>query len=141
MADKRIPGGVDWKDPVAMERRIFFLMCAINLLAVMASAAFMPWRITTGLALGGVLAWFNHRWLRSSIAAAFGAVTTGTKPNLSIIRYFLRYLVMAGIVTVGYWLNVISVPATLLALGSFAVAAMLEGLIQTVFIVVRKEGN
>lgn len=141
MADKRIPGGVDWKDPVAMERRIFFLMCAINLLAVMASAAFLPWRITTGLALGGVLAWFNHRWLRSSIAAAFGAVTTGTKPNLSITRYFLRYVVMAGVVTVGYWLNVISVPATLLALGSFAAAAMFEGLIQTVFIVVRKEGN
>lgn len=124
-----------------MERRIFFLMCAINLVAVMASAAFMPWRVTTGLALGGVLAWFNHRWLRSSIAAAFGSVTTGVKPNLSVFRYVLRYLVMAGVITVAYWLDVISVPATLLALGSFAVAAMLEGFIQTFLTVVRKEGN
>jgi hypothetical protein len=141
MADKRIPGGIDWNDPVAMERRIFYLMCAINLVAVMLSAAYMPWRITAGLALGGVLAWLNHRWLRSSIAAAFRAVATGAKPNLSVTRYFLRYLVMAAVVTAGYWWDVISVPATLAALGSFAAAAMLEAFIQTVFIVVRKEGN
>jgi hypothetical protein len=91
--------------------------------------------------LGGVLAWLNHRWLRSSNAAAFTAAAAGTKPNLSVTRYFLRYLVMAAVVTAGYWWDVISVPATLAALGSFAVAAMLEAFIQTVFIVVRKEGN
>ena len=141
MADNAKPGLFDWKDPAAMERRIFYLMCAINLVAVLVSGPFLPWRITTGLILGGILAWLNYRWLRSSIAAAFGSLTTGTKPNVGITRFFLRYLAMGAAIGAAYWLDLVSVVATLAAMSSFAAAATAEGFFQTLFTVLHKEGN
>jgi hypothetical protein len=141
MADQPAPGLIDWEDPVAMERRIFILMCAFNVLAVLVSAPFLPWRFTTGLALGGFLAWLNYRWLKSSIAAAFGVVTGGAKPNVGMARFALRYFAIAAALMLAYWSNAFSMVATLAAMGSFALAAMCEGFIQTLLIVVRKEGN
>jgi hypothetical protein len=141
MTDNGAPGWVDWKDPGAMERRLFHLMCAINVAAVLVSAPFLDWRITAGLALGGLLAWQNYRWLRSSIAAAFGSLAVGTPPNVKITRFVLRYLAVAAILGLAYWSDVVSISATLLAMTSFALAAMCEGFIQTLFIVMHKEGN
>ncbi|MEO6394007.1 MAG: ATP synthase subunit I [Pyrinomonadaceae bacterium] len=141
MADKPESGGTYWQDPVIMERRIFQVMCALNVLAVLVSAPLLPWRYTTGFVLGGVLAWQNYRWLRSSISAAFGSVATGKKPDVGLMRFVLRYVALSATVTAAYLLEVVSVPATLLAMSSFAFAAMLEGFIQTYFIVMHKEGN
>ena len=141
MADNAKPGLFDWNDPAAMERRIFYLMCALNAAALLISALFFHWKITTGVILGGALAWLNYQWLRSSIAAAFSTVHDGAKLNLGITRYLLRYLAIGAAVGLAYWLDVVSVIATLAALGTFAVAAMAEGFVQTYFAVVHKEGN
>src|ERR1700733_10599270 len=55
-------------DP-AVESRIFRVMALFVAIGVIASAPFVPWRSTAGLALGGILSLFNYHWLRSSISA------------------------------------------------------------------------
>ena len=113
-------------DAEAMERRLFLSMQLTVVLAVVISAAFAPWRVMTGLLLGGALSLLNHYWLRASIAAAFGSAAAGTRPRIRMASYVLRYFVIAGAVGLAYWLDAVSLVATLLGLCSFVVALLLE---------------
>lgn len=126
-------------DPAAMERRIFRLMTVAVALAVAVSAAVAPWRVTAGLLLGGALSLFSLHWLRTSVAAVFGATTAGAKPKLRIARYVLRYLVVGLVVASAVWLDAVSLPATLAGLCSFVPAALAEGLMQLYFAITRRE--
>lgn len=124
----------------ALERRLLRAMYVVVAAAVVVSAVVAPWRVTTGLLLGGVLALFNHRWLRGSLAAVFGGpVAAGKRPRLNAARYVLRYLVIACIVASAYMFNVISVPATLAGLCAFAAAVMVEAFTQLYFAIIRRE--
>lgn len=113
-------------DAEAMERRLFLCMQVTVVLAVLLSAAFAPWRVMTGLMLGGALSLLNHHWLRASIAAAFGSAAAGTRPQIRMASYVLRYFVIAGAVGLAYWLDAVSLVATLLGLCSFVVALLVE---------------
>jgi len=125
---------------VALERRLRRAMWAVIVLAVATSAAVAPWRVTTGLLLGGVLSLFNHHWLRTSLAAIFGGpAAAGQRPRLSAARYVLRYFVIACVVASAYLLNLISVPATLAGLCAFAAAVMVEAMTQFYFAIIRRE--
>lgn len=115
------------EDPSAMERRIFRGMCWAVAAAVLISAPFAPWRVTTGLLLGGVLALLNHHWLRTSVAAVFGAAPAGARPKMRAARYVLRYVVIAAVVAVAYRLDLVSLAATLAGLCAFVAAALVEG--------------
>jgi hypothetical protein len=126
-------------DPAAMERRLFQVMCATVVLAVVFSAMLAPWRVTTGLLLGGVLSLFNHHWLRTSLRAVFGTAESGRRVKINAARYVLRYFVIAAVVAVAYTLNLVSIVATLVGLCSFVVAAMTEAFIQIYFIIVNRE--
>ena len=46
-------------------------MVVATALTVAIAAFIAPWRVTTGLLMGGVLALFSHSWLKNS--AAIGA--------------------------------------------------------------------
>lgn len=131
------PGVAD--DPAAVERRIFRLMAVAVALAVAVSAAVAPWRVTTGLLLGGALSLFSHHWLRTSVAAMFGAGAPGAKPRLRVARYVLRYLVVGLVVASAAWLDAVSLPATLAGLCSFVPAALAEGFMQLYFAITRRE--
>lgn len=124
-----------------MERRIFRGMCLTVMLVAGLSAVVAPWRVTTGLILGGVLSILNHHWLRTSIAAAFASPSVETKPNLGVWRFILRYFVVAAIITIAYLFDVVSLTATLVGLCSFAVAALAEAFMQIYFIVVYGRSN
>jgi ATP synthase I chain len=129
-------------EATAMERRLFRVMCWAVALAVLAAAPFAPWRVTTGLLLGGVLALLNHHWLRTSIRAAFATATaTGVRPHLSIARFVLRYFIIAAAIYAAYELNLVSLVATLVGLSAFVVAALGEGFIQTFLTVTQREDN
>lgn len=132
------PGGTE-EDPSAMERRIFRWMCVTAALAVLVSAPLAPWRVTTGLLLGGVLSLFNHHWLRTSVAAVFDAAPAGARPKWKASRYILRYFVMAAAVIVAYRLDLVSLAATLLGMCSFVAASLVEGLRQLYFAITRRE--
>jgi len=124
----------------AIDTRVLRTMAIAVAVAVIASSAFAPWRVTTGLLLGGVLSLLSHHWMRTSIAAAFsGALETGSKPKLTSVKYLLRYLVIAGAVLVAFQLNLISLPATIAGLCSFVVALFVEALREFYFVIIRRE--
>ena len=126
-------------DDEALERRLTRGMCAAVALAVAASAAFAPWRVTTGLALGGLLSLVNHRWLRTSIAAAFGGDLSVRRPRLRVARYVLRYFVVGTLVFAAARLDLISVAAALAGLCSFVAALFVEAARQFYTSIVHRE--
>jgi hypothetical protein len=124
----------------ALERRLLRAMYVLIALAVVVSLLVAPWRVTTGLLLGGALALFNHHWLRGSLAAVFGSPSiAGKRARLSAARYVLRYFVIGCIVAAAYMLNLISVPATLFGLCAFAAAVMVEAFTQLYFAIFHRE--
>ena len=105
-----------------LELRILRNMIVAITVAVVVSTLLAPWRVTTGLLLGGALALFNHHWLQTSIAAAF-RIDTGKRPRVRAWLYVLRYLVIGAIVFMACTLNLVSLAATIAGLCAF-VAAM-----------------
>ncbi|MDQ3817330.1 MAG: ATP synthase subunit I [Acidobacteriota bacterium] len=128
-------------DPVAMERRLFRMMIVTVAAAVLVSAPLAPWRVTTGLLLGGILSLFNHHWLKSSLSAIFSTAQSGKRVKIGAARYVLRYFVIAAVVASAYALNLVSIVATLVGLCSFVVAAMWEAFMQIYFAIVNREEN
>ncbi|MGB8508264.1 MAG: ATP synthase subunit I [Pyrinomonadaceae bacterium] len=127
------------EDPAAMERRIFRWMCVTGVLATLLSAFLAPWRVTTGVLLGGVLALFNHHWLRTSVAAMFDATLEGARMKFRLARYVLRYIVIAAVVIAASQLDLVSLVATLAGMCTFVVAALVEGFRQMYFALINRE--
>jgi hypothetical protein len=138
-ADSGAGAEPEGEDPRAMERRIFRGMCVSAAVAVVAAAPFAPWRVTAGLLLGGLLSLLNHHWLRTSVAAVFGATPEGARPRMRAARYVLRYVVIAAAVAAAYRLGLVSLAATLAGLCSFVPAALAEGFRQLYFAIARRE--
>src|SRR5713101_2274047 len=79
----------------ALELRVFRMMVVSAGLAVVVSTMLAPWRITTGLMLGGLLSLLNFHWLQTSVAAVFDVSAT-ERPRVNISRYIIRYFVVAA---------------------------------------------
>lgn len=135
---RSVPAGAG-EDPHAVERRIFRDTCAAAIVAVVLSALLAPWRVTTGLALGGALAVLNHHWLSTSVAAVFDRTPAGARPKLRAARYVLRYVVVAAAITAAVRLDVISLVATLAGMCSVVAALLAEGFRQLYFAIVSRE--
>ena len=120
-------------DDGGLEARIFRVMAASVALAASVSALLAPWRITTGLLLGGLLSLLNYRWMRTSIVALLEARVAGKSAGAKVSRYILRYFVIAAIIILAYKLNVVSLPATIIGLCSFVVALFAEAFRQIYF--------
>ena len=117
-ADSARPAGPEDASPVGESpreavRRIFRGTFVAAVVAVAVSAFFAPWRVTTGLALGGALALFNQHWLRSSVEAVFEGATSARPPKWKAARYVLRYAVVVGVVFAAVQTGLVSLVATL----------------------------
>ena len=123
----------------ATNRRIFRSMIVAIVLAVGASLLFAPWRVTTGLLLGGLLSLINHYWLIASTTAAFSVLVNGEKPRLSLIQYGLRYAVIGAVILLSYQLGIASVPALIVGLCSFVVALFVEAFREFYFAIIHRE--
>ena len=108
-------------------------------LSVAVSALVGPWRVTTGLLLGGLLALFNHRWLKNSAAAAIQLSTAGGVQRLRLAQFLLRYVVLAAVVFATVTLDLVSLPWVLAGLGSFVVALLAEALREFYFAIIERE--
>jgi len=108
-------------------------------LSVGVSAVVGPWRVTTGLLLGGLLALFNHRWLKNSAAAAIRLSTTGGTSQFNLAQFLLRYVVIAPAVYATVTLDLVSLPAVLAGLCSFVVAMMVEATREFYFAIIERE--
>jgi hypothetical protein len=126
-------------EDAALERRILRAMCATVAFAVATSALIAPWRVTTGLLLGGALSIFNHHWLRTSIAAAFMVTESQPRPRMRLARYVLRYFVVACAVAAAVSLNAVSLAATLAGMCSFVAALFVEAGAQFYWAIVNRE--
>ena len=125
-------------DNGALELRVFRLMMASVAVAVIVSTMLLPWRVTTGLMLGGALSLLNYHWLQTSVAAIF-KVSGEQRPRVSISRYIIRYFVVAGAAFVAYELRLVSLPAMFAGLCSFVPALFIEASRQFYFAIIRRE--
>jgi hypothetical protein len=123
----------------AINQRIFRTMVIATGLSVVVSAVVGPWRVTTGLLLGGLLALFSHRWLKNSAAAAIQLSNTNGVQQLRLAQFLLRYVVITGVVFVAYTLNLVSLIAVLAGLCSFVVAMMVEAFREFYFAIIERE--
>ncbi|HET8782132.1 MAG TPA: ATP synthase subunit I [Pyrinomonadaceae bacterium] len=123
----------------AINLRIFRSMLIATGLAVLVSAVIGPWRVTTGLLVGGLLALFSHRWLKNSAAAALELSIGGATPRLRLAQFLLRYLVIAAVVFSLYQLDVLSLTATLAGMSTFVVAIFVEALREFYFAIIQRE--
>src|SRR5882762_1604135 len=87
--------GLAGEDNGALELRLFRVMMASVALAVIASTMLLPWKVTTGLMLGGLLSLLNFHWLQTSVAAVF-KVSAAERPRVRASRYIIRYFVVAA---------------------------------------------
>ena len=123
-----------------IDTRVLRTMAIAVGVAVVLSSALAPWRMTTGLLLGGLLSLLSHHWMRSSIAATFsGALEAGKTPRFTSVKYILRYFVIALTVLVAYQFNLVSLPATIAGLCSFVVALFVEALRAFYFVIIQRE--
>lgn len=131
----------DDAEDAVLERRLFRVMCVAIAFALMASALFASWRVTTGLLLGGVLSLFNHHWLRTSVMEIVsGAAMPAKRLHKRIAaRFVLRYFIVASIVCAAALLHLISIPATLVGLSAFVAALMIEASVQMYAAIVHRE--
>ena len=130
--------GLAGEDRGALEIRVFRVMIASVALAVVVSTMLLPWRVTTGLMLGGLLSLLNFHWLRTSVAAVFN-VNAGQPRRLGISRYIFRYFVVAGAAFAAYELRLVSLPAMFAGLCSFVPALFVEASRQFYFAIIRRE--
>jgi predicted secreted protein len=127
------------RDASALEARMLRTMIVTSVAAVAIAAAIAPWRITTGLLLGGALSILNYRWLHSSATAIINLNIGSPSPRAHSIRYVLRYAIIAAAVFAAYQLNLVSLAATLAGLCSFVPALMTEAFRQFYFIIIHRE--
>lgn len=123
----------------AINLRIFRTMAVATGLSVAVSAIIGPWRVTTGLLVGGLLALFSHRWLKNSAAAAIELSVGGAVPQLRLAQFLLRYVVIGSLVFSLYQLDLLSLPAVLAGLASFVVAIFVEALREFYFAIIQRE--
>jgi hypothetical protein len=127
------------RDASALEARMLRTMIVTIAAAIAISAIVAPWRITTGLLLGGALSILNYRWLHSSATAIINVNIGSPAPRAHSIRYVLRYAIVAAAVFAAYQLNLVSLAATIAGLCSFVPALMVEAFRQFYFILIHRE--
>ena len=124
-----------------VESRVFRSMAIATALSVAVAAFIAPWRVATGLLMGGLLALFSHHWLKNSAAAAIELSTTGGRPQLRLAQFVLRYIVIAAAIVAAYTLDLVSLPAVLAGMSSFVVAMFVEAVREFYFAIIKREEN
>jgi hypothetical protein len=123
----------------AINLRIFRTMVIATGLSVAVSALIGPWRVTSGLLVGGLLALFSHRWLKNSAAAAIRLSTNGGSQRLGLAQFLLRYVVITAVIFATYTLDLVSLPAVLAGLCSFVVGMLVEAFREFYFAIIERE--
>ena len=124
-----------------LESRVFRTMAIASALSVSVAAFIAPWRVTTGLLLGGVLALFSHHWLKNSAAAAIKLSATGGRAQWKLAQFVLRYLVIAAVVFAAYTLDLVSLIWVFAGMSSFVVAMFVEAFREFYFAIIKREEN
>jgi hypothetical protein len=125
--------------PDGLEVRIFRSMVVAVAIAVIVSSFAAPWRVTTGLMLGGLLSLLNYRWLHGTVAAILNVQQPGQRPRTKAWKHAFRYFIIAGAVFAAYKSGWVSLPATLAGMCSFVAALFVEAFRQFYFVIIGRE--
>ena len=135
-----VNGAVELRDgDDKLEGRLLRSMAVATAIAVMVSSFIAPWRVTSGLFLGGSLSLLNYHWLHTSVATIFNIDLSVQRPRARSWRYLLRYFVVGVIGFAAYKLHLVSLPATLMGLCSFVPALFAEAARQFYFAIIHRE--
>ena len=133
------PVAVNYERDERLHRRILRTMIVASILAVLVSIFLGSWQFTTGLVIGGLLALLNHRWLQTSISAAFGVLLTGATPRITLGKYIFRYLVVGAVAFAAHTFGIASLVAIIAGLCTFVVALFVEAFREFYFAIIRRE--
>jgi len=122
-----------------LHSRVFRTMILTTALAMLGSVFFTSVQVTSGLLIGGLLALLNHRWLQTSISAAFGVLVNGETPRVTLTKYIIRYFVVGMVVFVAYTFGIASFPAMIAGLCTFVVALFVEAIREMYFAITHRE--
>lgn len=122
-----------------LHSRVFRTMFLTTLMAVLWSNFFSSGQVTSGLLIGGLLALLNHRWLQTSISAAFGVLVNGEKPRITLTKYIIRYFIVGVVVFAAANLGIASLPAIIAGLCTFVVALFVEAIREMYFAIIKRE--
>ncbi|HEY6805042.1 MAG TPA: ATP synthase subunit I [Pyrinomonadaceae bacterium] len=139
IADNTVDTSVQIEEDLALKTRIFRAMVVVTGVAVIVSAFVSPWRVTTGLLIGGVLALFSHRWLSNSAAAAIRLSSGGIVQPVHLVQFILRYVVVTAAVFAASEVGWASLTAMLVGLSSFVVALFVEAIREFYFAIIQRE--
>ena len=108
------------------QRGILLTMAGVVVVTAVAGAVFYGPRAAIAVAIGGLLAWLNFRWLDSSTRAILVDPLVATTAILAM-KYILRYVLIAAVLYAIWWTDVLPVAGVIAGLGSFAVAVLIRG--------------
>lgn len=126
----------------AREKRMMRTMAVAVSLAVIISLPLAPWRVTTGLLLGGLLSLLNFYWMRVSTTAMFDtALAVGKTPRIRMSTFILRYFVLVAVALAAYHLDFVSFAATIVGMCSFVVGFFFEAFREAYLAITHREGT
>ena len=123
----------------SLNARIFRVMVSATGLAIAVSSLIGPWRFTTGLVVGGLLALFSHRWLSNSAAAAIQLAAGSGFQRFRLMQFLLRYIVIAAAIFAAYYAGIASLSGMLVGMSSFVVALLFDAVREFYFAIIHRE--
>jgi hypothetical protein len=112
-------------EPDAVSRRFWVHLAAVIAAGVILAAVFGTIAFAGSVALGGVLATINHRWLMGSVRGILGTGSTKVPPGTTMMFMF-RWLIIAAAGFAAYRIAHVSAAGILTGLLAPAAAAVVE---------------
>jgi hypothetical protein len=110
----------------ARNDRILVILAVLSVGGSIAGAVLVDARFGLGILVGCVLAFANYFWMRRSLRAIFSTAAEGQKPSFVGAGYFIRYLVLGGIVAFFHVFGILPIAAVLVGMAGFGFAILFE---------------
>ena len=110
----------------ARNDRILVILAVLSVGGSIAGAVLVDARFGLGILVGCVLAFANYFWMRHSLRAIFSTAAQGQKPSFVGAGYFIRYLVLGGIVAFFHVFGILPIAAVLVGMAGFGFAILFE---------------
>lgn len=111
-------------------RRILVILAVLSVAGSVAGAVLVSGRFGLAILTGCILAFANYFWMKRSLAKIFAIAEEGRKPRFVGAGYFVRYLVLGGIVAFIYIFDVLPIAGLLTGMAGFGFAILVEGSIR-----------
>ena len=110
----------------ARNERILVILAVLSVGGSIAGAVLANARFGLGVLVGCVLAFANYFWMRRSLRAIFATAAEGQRPSFVGAGYFIRYLVLGGIVAFFHVFGILPIAAVLVGMAGFGFAILFE---------------